>query len=150
MIAQEAIRKAALSASVMDPWHRDRLLASLDPAVAERVVSAMEQVRSWGWDRPDLVQRSLASPEREEDTGLELKPGDLCRLATDLDSTSFSRVLAAQGADAPDFLMSMLDPAYAKAVMLELVDVPVLPDRLRAATLEAAAVLAANPCEESR
>lgn len=150
MIAQETIRKAALAASVMDPRSRDRLLASLEPVLAGQVAMAIQEVRHRGWDRRDLVRMFLASPESWGAPDTDTDPGGLCRLAARMDSTSFSRVLAAQGADHRDFLLSVLDPGYAEEVKGHLAVMPTLPDRLRVATLEAASALADSQCERVR
>lgn len=150
MIAQETIRKAALVASVMEPRARDRLLASLEPWLVDQLTAAISEVRHRGWAYQDLVRMALASSAGRQapDTGTD--PGGLCRLASRMDSTSFSRVLAAQGADRRDFLLSVLEPGYAGEVKSHLAEMPVLPDRLRVATIEAAAALAGGQCGKVR
>lgn len=148
MIARQAIRKAALAASVMESRARDRLLASLEPVLADQIATAIEEVRRMGWARPELVRMFLASSSERQAPDSGTDPGGLCRLASHMDSTSFSRVLAAQGTDRRDFLLSVLEPCYAGEVKRHLAAMPALPDRLRVATIEAAAVLADSQCEK--
>lgn len=142
MTAQAAVRRAALAASVMTPDAIDRLLVSLEPEMADRLKAAMAEVRQRGWDRRECVIGALLDGEAASgNLHSAVAPVRMDSLALHLDGASFARVLAAQSVDQRDFQISLLERGFADEVEQELAAVPMLPERLRDATLIAAAAL---------
>jgi len=128
------IRKAALVASVMRPKDRQRLLSSLEPAMAGEMVTALKVIARHGWDRCELVQMALQEPAPLSGSDDGMGTGELCELARQVDSVAFSRILVASGKQGDDFLLTVLDPDYAVKVRAHLQAMPEMPPRLRAAT----------------
>ena len=141
MTAQAVVRRAALAASVMAPDAVERLLASLEPEMASRLKAAMAVVRQHGWDRCDWVEKALDGEATTASLQLAGRPVRLDVIARHLDGASYARVLAAKNMDQRGFHVSLLERDFAAEVERELAAVPVLPERLRAATLAAAEAL---------
>jgi hypothetical protein len=149
MTAQTVVRKAALAASMLAPEAVERLLASLQPDLADRLRAAVTEVRRHGWDRRDLVDGALSDQAASTSPVSESAPAHLETLARRLDSASYARVLAAHEMDQQDFQLSLLEPDFATEVGQHLAAVPALPERLRAATLAAAVVLGSSATDEA-
>jgi hypothetical protein len=143
MTAQTVVRKVALATSVLEREASERLLASLDPDLADRVRAAMVVVRQRGWNRRELVAGALGDEVNPTSANPAVEASRLYPLAQQMDSVSYARVLAAQEVDQRDFQLSLLDPDLADDVRRQLGAVPELPERLRVATLAAVAALVA-------
>lgn len=144
MTTQAVVRKVALATSVLEPKVVERLLASLEPGLADRVTAEIAFVRQHGWNRPELVAAALAEQADLVAKDRVVDAAHLYPLALQMDSISYARVLAAQEVNQRDFQLSLLDPGYADEVRQQLDVVPELPERLRAATLAAVTALGAT------
>ncbi|MBD9437299.1 hypothetical protein IB223_14440 [Pseudoxanthomonas sp. PXM03] len=137
-MSELALRKAALVASLMDRDQRKRLLASVPRGTARHLRLAIAHVERQGWARRDMVEQALGQPltaiQGAPDFGLD----ELVKLAEHVDARTYARVLAAAPLRDHGFLFSLLPAGFAGGVQGYLEELPVMPERLRTATLAAA------------
>jgi hypothetical protein len=131
----QAIRKAALVVSLMEPGARSRLLESLPVDVGTEMKKALSFIAQEKWNRREIVELALGDEFHQVESRHEIGMEQLLQLAKCMDSAGFSRVLVASQLRNPDFLVSMLDPGYAADVQRHWQLMPAMPEQLRLATI---------------
>lgn len=133
MMPSENVRKAALVASLMDRRQRARLLASLPADAAATLTQALREIEQQGWAQRDVVERVLGEDLSEAVAQQGIGLDALMVLSRHLDSMHFARILTATQPGNPEFVLSMLEEAFAERVRACIDSLPVMPDRLRTA-----------------
>lgn len=134
-----ALRKSALLMSLLPRNQRAQLLAVQPTSVSKQLKPLIAQIESQGWDRRELVEAALGLQLDRLGQAGQIGVEELIGLSSHVDSTAFSRVLAAAALPDPQFLITLLEPAYGDRVRQSLRQLPALPEGARSATLAWAA-----------
>ena len=131
----QTLRKSALLISLLPKVQRAQLLAAQPSSVSKRLKPLIAQVESQGWDRRELVEAALGLQLDRLGQAGQIGLEELIGLSGRVESTAFSRVLAAAALPDPQFLITLLEPDYGDRVRQSLQQLPALPEGGRAATL---------------
>lgn len=133
------LRKAALYLASLAPADQRTLLAALPADARKALRPLIDVVVAHRWNAPELVARALAEDIRGLTSASALSVDALLALAKELPADWTARVLAANTATDPRFLLGLLEPARAAQVREQLEPLKQLPERLRDALLTEAA-----------
>lgn len=130
-----ALRKSALLISLLPRTQRAQVLATQPLHVKRRLKPLIAQVQSQGWNRRELVEAALGLQLDRLGQAGQVGLEELIGLSSQVDSTAFSRVLAAAALPDPQFLITLLEPEYGDRVRQSLQQLSALPEGARSATL---------------
>lgn len=134
-------RKAALYLAMLSPAERRTLLARLPPATARQLRPLIGQIVGRGWNARAAVESVLGEELRGLTADTTLGIEALLELSRRLPPGWYARVVAAAGPVDHEFLLALLDTAYAQRVREELRAQPALPPALASAVLTEALAL---------
>lgn len=134
-------RKAALYLAALSSPERRALLARLPPATARQLRGMVDELASRGWNVRSLVEQVLADELRGLTADTTLGIEALLELSRRLPPGWYARVVAAAGPVDHEFLLALLDAAYARDVRDALRAQPTLPPALASAVLAEAMIL---------
>jgi hypothetical protein len=130
-----ALRKSALLISLLPRTRRAQVLATQPLHVKRKLKPLIAQVQSQGWNRRELVEAALGLQLDRLGQAGQVGLEELIGLSSQVDSTAFSRVLAAAALPDPQFLITLLEPEYGDRVRQSLQQLSALPEGARSATL---------------
>lgn len=130
-----ALRKSALLISLLPRTRRAQVLATQPLHVKRKLKPLIAQVQSQGWNRRELVEAALGLQLDRVGQAGQVGLEELIGLSSQVDSLTFSRVLAAAALPDPQFLITLLEPEYGDRVRQSLQQLPALPEGARSATL---------------
>lgn len=134
-------RKAALYLAALSPAERGALLARLPHSTGRQLRPMIEDLARRGWTARGAVEQVLAEELRGLTADTTLGIEALLALSRQLPPGWYARVVAAAGPVDHDFLLALLDNAYAQSVREALRAQPALPPALARAVLAEAMVL---------
>jgi hypothetical protein len=130
-----ALRKSALLISLLPKTRRAQVLATQSSSLSKQLKPLIAQVESQGWNRRELVEAALGLQLDRLGQAGQIGLEEMIGLSSHIESTAFSRVLAAAALPDPQFLITLLEPDYGDRVRESLQQLPALPEGARSATL---------------
>lgn len=128
-------RKAALYLAALSPTERRALLMRLPVATGRQLRLLIDELVKRGWNARSAVESVLAEELRGLTADTTLCIEALLDLSRRLPPGWYARVVAAAGPVDHEFLLALLDSAYAHRVREELRAQPTLPPALASAVL---------------
>jgi hypothetical protein len=128
-------RKAALYLASLAHSEQSRLLASLEPEFSARLKPLIAYIVANGWNDDEVMNKALAEDIRGLTMQSSLSVDVILALANALPDDWTARLFVANAAVDAKFLISLLETPHGKRVKAEMLDVPRLPEQLKAALL---------------